>query len=153
MDQDTSLGGLIRQARLDVQRLVAAQVALVQAELRESGRAIGLTTLLILGALASVSAAGLFLLVTLALGIAALGLPVWAGFGIVTLLLILGAIGLAFLGRRSARQIQPPTLLAGLGRGRSTGPGAPPEPTPGEVDDMPTAPEADGAGDAHAPRP
>ena len=33
---------------------------------------------------ASLSAAGLFLLVSLALGIAALGLPVWAGFGIVT---------------------------------------------------------------------
>ena len=153
MDQDTSIGGLIRQARLDLQRLVAAQVALIQAELRASGRAIGLTSLLILGALGSVSAAGLFLLVTLALGISALGLPVWAGFGIVTLLLLLGTVALALLGRRTARLIQPPTLLSGMRRGSE------PDGTdtvesvasPGDVPSPPAAP-AGGSDDVDAAR-
>lgn len=148
MDQDTSIGGLIRQARLDLQRLVAAHLALVQAELRASGRAIGLTSLLLLGALGSLSAAGLFLLVTLALGIAALGLPVWAGFGIVTLLLIIGTAALALLGRRTARQIQPPTLLSGLSPTRRSG-SSDPVPDPA-ADPTPAVTGAGGSDDADA---
>jgi len=43
-------------------------------------------------ALAGLSMAGLFGLIALAFGIAALGLPVWAGFLIVTGILLLAAV-------------------------------------------------------------
>jgi hypothetical protein len=49
----------------------------------------------------------IFLLVTLAYVLVALGLPVWAGFGIVTLLLIIVAV-LFLVGRAGMKKIKGP---------------------------------------------
>jgi membrane protein implicated in regulation of membrane protease activity len=51
---------------------------------------------------------GIFLLVTLAYVLVALGLPVWAGFGIVTLLLFIVAAILGLLGKKESAKIKGP---------------------------------------------
>ena len=64
------------------------------------GLAIGGITLAALGFI--------FLLVTLAYVLVAIGLPVWAGFGIVVLLLFIAAVVLFALGRNRAKSIKGP---------------------------------------------
>jgi hypothetical protein len=63
----------------------------------------------------------IFLLVTLAYVLVQLGLPVWAGFGIVTaVLLLVGAI-LVLVGRNRAKQVQgPERSIAALEATKST---------------------------------
>ena len=85
---DAPIKALIAAAVTDLQRLIKAQVALAKLELQQSGRAAGKTSIFIVGALSMAGVGGLFLLVTLAYVIA-IWLPVWAGFGIVTLVLFL----------------------------------------------------------------
>ena len=51
---------------------------------------------------------GIFLLVTLAYVLVALGLPVWAGFGIVTLVLFIAAAILGLLGKKESAKIKGP---------------------------------------------
>ena len=50
----------------------------------------------------------IFLLVTLAYVLVAVGLPVWAGFGIVTLFLILVAAIMGLVGKKRAGKVQAP---------------------------------------------
>ena len=51
---------------------------------------------------------GIFLLVTFAYVLVALGLPVWAGFGIVTLVLFIVAAVLGLLGKKESAKIKGP---------------------------------------------
>lgn len=105
---EASLKALIASAVADLQRLIKAQVALAKIELQESGRAAAKTSVFLIGALTMAGTGGLFLLVTLAYVLVALGLPVWAGFGIVTLLLFIVAMVFGLLGRKSAQAITGP---------------------------------------------
>ena len=104
---DAPIKALIAAAVTDLQRLIKAQVALAKLELQQSGRAAGKTSIFIVGALSMAGVGGLFLLVTLAYVIAIL-LPVWAGFGIVTLVLFLIAVVLGLFGKKAAAQIKGP---------------------------------------------
>lgn len=108
-DSDPSLRALLASARADLSRLVKAQAELAQSELKATGRAAGQTSALLIGAIAVGGLAGIFLLITLAYVLVALGLPVWAGFGIVTLVLLLVTVALGLLGRRAAARITAPT--------------------------------------------
>ena len=74
----------------------------LQASARQAGLAFGLTA--VAAVLAGVG--GLFLLVTIAYVLVALGLPVWAGFGIVTLVLFIVAIILGLVGARHAKKVK-----------------------------------------------
>lgn len=105
---DPSLRALLASAKDDLARLVKAQAELAQTELKATGRAAGQTGLLFIAALSIAAMAGIFLLVTVAYVLVALGLPVWAGFGIVTLALVVAAAVLGLLGRRAAAGITPP---------------------------------------------
>lgn len=105
---DTSLRGLIATAVADLQRLIKAQVALAKLELQDTARTAAKTSGLLVGALMMAGMGGIFLLVTLAYVLVALGLPVWAGFGIVTLFLFIVAVVLGLLGRREASRIKGP---------------------------------------------
>jgi len=86
-----SLAALISQTVSDGQRLIAAQVALAKAELQSTTKLAGKAAIFGLIALGSITLFTVFLLITIAYGLVALGLPVWAGFGIVTLILLLTA--------------------------------------------------------------
>lgn len=108
-NSDASIPDLIRSAAHDTQLLISDQIELTKTELRASvssaGRAFGL--------MAAAAFVGIlfvvFLLVTIAYILVALGLPTWAGFGIVALVLLIAAAILALVGRKNAGAVQPPT--------------------------------------------
>lgn len=105
---EASIKALVAAAVTDLQRLIKAQIALAKLELQQSGRAAGKTGIFIVGALSMAAMGGIFLLVTLAYVLVALGLPVWAGFGIVTLVLFIVAAVLGLLGKKESAKIKGP---------------------------------------------
>jgi hypothetical protein len=106
--QDQSIGQLVSSAVADVKTLVNDQVELTKAELRDSAKKAGSA----FGLFAAAGVLGflcfVFLLVTLAYVLVQLGLPVWAGFGIVTLLLAIVAAILGILGKKRADRVKGP---------------------------------------------
>lgn len=104
------ISDLLSKAVGDAQRLATAQVALVKTEMSASGQKIGMGSGLVIAAVSLIAMAGLFLLVTLALGLAQLGLQPWAAFLIVALLLIIGAVVAGLLARRSFSEVSPPSI-------------------------------------------
>ena len=105
---NTSLKGLIAAAANDFSRLAKAQIELAQVELKDTGKAVAATSALIIGGITLAALGFIFLLVTLAYVLVAIGLPVWAGFGIVVLLLFIAAVVLFVLGRNRAKSIKGP---------------------------------------------
>lgn len=105
---EASIKALVAAAVADLQRLIKAQIALAKLELQQTGRAAGKTGILLVGALSMAAMGGIFLLVTLAYVLVALGLPVWAGFGIVTLVLFVAAAILGLLGKKESAKIKGP---------------------------------------------
>ena len=89
-------------------RRVAAARRHVEQRAEQSGRAAGKSGIFIVGALSMAAMGGVFLLVTLAYVLVALGLPVWAGFGIVTLVLFLVAAVLGLLGKKASPKTKGP---------------------------------------------
>jgi hypothetical protein len=92
MADQPSLGSLISNVVRDAKTLLNAQVALTKTEAQQAGQQVAVVSVFGIIALTGLSMAGLFGLIALAFGIAALGLPVWAGFLIVTGILLLLAI-------------------------------------------------------------
>jgi membrane glycosyltransferase len=82
-----SIKALVGRTVADAQRLAKAQVALLQAEMAQTGGKIGMGSVLGLVTAALAFFAALFLLLTLAFVIVALGLPIWAGMLIVAALM------------------------------------------------------------------
>lgn len=107
-----SLKDLMAKAVADARRLANAQIALAKTELAESGQRIGKGGALGIATLAAMIFAVLFLLVTLALVIIALGLPPWAGFLIVAGLLILVAVITGLAARHEFGALQGPNRSA-----------------------------------------
>lgn len=129
---DPTIRELIGTAAQDVTAMLSGQVELAKAELRESAKQAGSA----FGLLAVAAVFGLlgfvFLLVTIAYVLVQLGLPTWAGFGIVTLLLLVVAGILALVGVKHAQKVRGPeqtikqleetkTALAHLGGASSAG--------------------------------
>jgi hypothetical protein len=92
MADQPSLGTLISKVVKDTKNLLNAQVALTRTEAQQTGQQITVVSVFGLLALGAISIAGLFGLIALAFGFVAMGLPEWAGFLIVTGILLLGAI-------------------------------------------------------------
>lgn len=105
---EPSIPELVKSAAADSKLLVNQQIALAKVEMQQSAKAAGSSVgLLVVGAFTLILFI-IFLLVTLAYVLVELGLPVWAGFGIVTLvLLIVGGI-LCLVGIKKAKRIKGP---------------------------------------------
>jgi len=100
-EYDHSVVDLIKTAVRDAQDLVRSEIALAKAEVREEVRRIGLAAALLAGAAVVGVVAFAFVMTTLAWGLAAaFAWPAWAGFGVVTLLMLLTTAVLAYVGRR-----------------------------------------------------
>jgi hypothetical protein len=98
--QDGSIVDVIKSALRDAQDLIRGEIALAKAEAREEVRRVGGGAALLAGAALAGVLGLVFLLTTLAWGLAeGLGWPVWAGFGVVTALMMIAAAALAYLGR------------------------------------------------------
>ncbi len=105
---EKSLGELFASLQTDVKTLVTDQIGLAKAELRESARNAGAAAALVGAALFAAVLAVIFLFVTLAYVLVQVGLPVWAGFGIVTLLLLLVAAILGLIARSRGSKVKSP---------------------------------------------
>lgn len=92
MATQPSLGTLVSQVAKDAKALLNAQVALTRTEAQRTGQQIAVVSVFGLIALSAVAMASLFGLIALAFGFSAMGLPQWAGFLIVTGILLLAAI-------------------------------------------------------------
>jgi len=105
-----SIKDLVSKTASDAQRLARAQMALLQAEMADSGGKIGIGSAFGIITLGLAFFASLFLFLTLAFVIVALGLPIWAGMLIVTGLLLAIAAVTALLARRNFSQVKAPQL-------------------------------------------
>ncbi len=107
-NSDPSIVELVRSAAADTTELVKQQIELTKAELQQTVKTAGSSFGLLAAGAAIVLLGAVFLLVTIAYVLVQLGLPTWAGFGIVTLFLfIVGAI-LLLVGRKRAKTVQGP---------------------------------------------
>lgn len=105
-----SIAQLVSKTVSDAQRLAKAQVALLQAEMAQTGGKIGMGSVFGLITAGVATFAGLFLLLTLAFVLVALGLPIWAGMLIVAGLLIVIAAITGLLARKNFSEVKAPTL-------------------------------------------
>ncbi len=111
--QDQSVVDLLRNAMADAQELIRGEVALAKAELRQEMSRLEGAVVAFAGAALAGAAGVLLLLVTIALAISeGFGWPAWAGFAIVTVLTIVTAVVLAYVGRQrfAARRPMPLTV-------------------------------------------
>ncbi len=107
-NSDPSIVELVRSAAADTTELVKQQIELTKAELQQTVKTAGSSFGLLAAGAAIVGMGAIFLLVTIAYVLVQLGLPTWAGFGIVTLFLfIVGAI-LLLVGRKRAKTVHGP---------------------------------------------
>lgn len=125
--QQQSIGELVSSAVSDVSTLVSDQIELTKTELRASAQNAGRAFGLLAGAAFVAFLFTVFLLVTIAYVLVAVGLPTWAGFGIVAAVLLIITIILALVGRSRAKRVQgPQAAIAELeSTRRALAPGAP----------------------------
>jgi Flp pilus assembly protein TadB len=105
---DASIRGLVKSVATDAQRLMKSQAELATTELKATQGEAATTGGMFAGAAVMGALGGFFLLVTIAYVLVALGLPTWAGFGIVTLVLFIVALILGLVGRSHAKRIKGP---------------------------------------------
>lgn len=121
-----SIKDLVAKTVADAQRLAKAQMALLQTEMTATGARLGKGGAL--GIVTGVMAffATLFLLLTLAFVLVALGLPIWAGMLIVAVLLIIVGAVTGLLAKREFEQAKPPQVaIAELEKTKAALSGAP----------------------------
>jgi len=99
--QDSSIADVIRDALHDAQDLVRGEIALAKTEARNLVSRIGIGVALLAGAAVALALGLILLMMTVAWAISSvLGWPVWAGFGIATLLAFILTAALAYLGKK-----------------------------------------------------
>jgi uncharacterized membrane protein YqjE len=109
-DTQPSIVELISKTVSDAKRLASAQLALAQAEMKASKKAMTSATVFALVALVLAPLVVVFLLFTLTYVLVQLGLQTWAAFGIITLLMILVAGFAGVMAKTQASKIKGPTL-------------------------------------------
>lgn len=115
---ERTIGQLVADATHDLQAIVRGEIDLAKAEITSGAKVVGRGAGLLAGA-GFLAVIGLvFLFHTLA-WVLDVWLPVWAGYGIVTLLLLLVAAVLGLLGR-SALQKASPAPERAIEQGRAT---------------------------------
>ena len=105
---DPSIPELMRSAAADVTVLISDQIELTKAELQVSAKTAGRAFGLLAAAAFIAIFLFLFLLLTLAFVLEAVGLPMWAAFGIVALILLITTVVLGLVGKKRAESIKPP---------------------------------------------
>ena len=101
MTSDQSIAGVLKSTIQDAQDLVRSEVALAKSELRAEMKRAGMGIAALAAAAVAAVIALVFLLTAVAWAIfEGLGWPIWAGFAIVTVVVALAAVILAYVGRR-----------------------------------------------------
>ena len=110
MQPQQSLKQLVTHTVSDGKRLLRAQVDLTTTELSQTTKTIGKISILALIAVSLISMGGIFVLISIAYALVALGLPTWAGFLIVAATLFLVAAILGVLIKSKGKRVKGPTL-------------------------------------------
>jgi hypothetical protein len=105
VSEKQTLGTLVSGVTEDLSTLVRGEIELAKTELRDSARNVGTGSGLLIGAAVMAFLAVIFLLLTAAWGLVQAGLPTWAAFGIVTLVLILVTVVLGLLGKKRLESV------------------------------------------------
>lgn len=103
-----SIAALVQSAITDTQQLVRGQIELTKAELQASVKESANGAGLLIGAGVLAFLGFVFILVAAAYGLVAAGLPVWAGFLIVAVILVIVAAILGLIGRKHLKKVGPP---------------------------------------------
>ncbi|UOY00071.1 phage holin family protein [Blastococcus sp. PRF04-17] len=106
--EEPSVGTLVQSAMADLSTLVRAEIELAKAEVGRSAKKAGISVGLFGAAGVLAAFAGIYLFVTIAEALTALGLPRWVSYGIVTLFLLLLAGIAAMVGLRLIKKIEKP---------------------------------------------
>ena len=101
-----SIRSLISEAKRDAQHLVQVQKELAEVEWKSTQDAATVTGGAFGAAAVMAALGGFFLLLTIAFGLYGLGLPLWAAFGIVTLVLFIVAGVAGVIGKKRSGQIK-----------------------------------------------
>lgn len=112
-NRDSSIADLVRDAVRDAQELIRGEIALAKTEVREEVHRIRMGAAFLAGAALTAAIGTIFLMMTVAWAISEVfGWPVWAGFGIVALILLPTAGALLHVGRKrlTARRYMPRTV-------------------------------------------
>ena len=105
---EPSVGTLVQSAMADVSTLVRGEIELAKAEIGRSAKKAGISIGMFAAAGVFAAFAGIYLFVTVAEALTALGLPRWASYGIVTLFLLVLAGIAALIGMRLLKKIEKP---------------------------------------------
>ncbi|MEO7267789.1 MAG: phage holin family protein [Knoellia sp.] len=103
---ERTLGQLVADATHDVQGIVRSEIALAKAEVSSGAKVMGKGVGLLAGA-GFVGLLGLIFLFHTLARVIAVWLPVWAGYGIVTLIMFLIAGVLGLLGKNALEKAKP----------------------------------------------
>jgi hypothetical protein len=105
-DRDRSLGTIVKELAENISSLFRSEIALLKLEFRDMVAKLGGGSALFAAAL-FVALCGLaFLFVTIVLGLVALGVPAWLSSLIMTVVLLVAAGVLAFLGKKKFAAVQ-----------------------------------------------
>ena len=104
-----SIAALLSAIVEDIRSLISDQIALVKAELRSSVKMAAAGAGFFLGAVVFVVIASFFLVMALVHGLNALGLPLWASYLTVGVVLVLTAAVLAGIGVKAVKKVKAPT--------------------------------------------
>jgi hypothetical protein len=104
------ISDLLSRAVTDAKRLATAQIALTKSELNQTTGTLAAGSIFGVAALGMVVLGTVFLLFTLVYVLVQLGLPIWASFLIITVLLFVGAAAFLFGAKQKFSSIKPPTL-------------------------------------------
>ena len=105
---EPSVGTLVQSAMADVSTLIRGEIELAKAEIGKSAKKAGISVGLFAAAGVLAAFAGIYLFVTIAEALTALGLPRWVSYGIVTVFLLLLAGVAALIGMRLIKKIEKP---------------------------------------------
>src|SRR6185369_7100887 len=105
-DDYRSLGTIFKDLSADISTLFRSEIALLKLEIKDTAAKLGGGTAMFAGAVFLALLGLAFLVVTIVLGLVALGVPAWLSTLIITVILFAGAAVLAMMGKKKFEAVE-----------------------------------------------
>jgi len=105
-DDYRSLGTIFKDLSADISTLFRSEIALLKLEIKDTAAKLGGGTAMFAGAVFLALLGLAFLVVTIVLGLVALGVPAWLSTLIITVILFAGAAVLAIMGKKKFEAVE-----------------------------------------------